>query len=95
MQTDEDVGKIARDTPVLMSRALELFVTDLVQQSAQLTVEKNSTILHPCYIKQCVQNNHLFDFLVDVVAQVPDTEPEPKRRLKKSRSKRRRRRRGW
>jgi len=84
MQTDDDVGKIARDTPVLVSRGLELFIQQLISQSAQKAKEKGSSLLHPCHVKECVKGNEMWDFLEEIVASLPDTEPEPKKRQKKS-----------
>eukprot|EP01125_Pyxidicula_operculata_P022506 TRINITY_DN922_c0_g1_i2.p1 TRINITY_DN922_c0_g1~~TRINITY_DN922_c0_g1_i2.p1 ORF type:complete len:121 (+),score=10.59 TRINITY_DN922_c0_g1_i2:389-751(+) len=87
MQADDEVGKIAKDTPVLVSKALELFVTQLITQSADLSVTKNSNSIHPCYIKQCINKNDMWDFLKDVVESVPDTEPDVKKTPKKKGSK--------
>jgi len=33
MQSDEEVGKIALATPILISKALELFMRDLIQKN--------------------------------------------------------------
>ncbi|CAG8464568.1 1871_t:CDS:2 [Ambispora gerdemannii] len=37
MQMDEDVGKVAQATPVLISKALELFMQSLIDQACQET----------------------------------------------------------
>lgn len=40
MQADEDVGKIALAVPVLVSKALELFLQDLCDRTYNITVQK-------------------------------------------------------
>lgn len=40
MQADEDVGKIAMAVPVLVSKALEMFLQDLCDKTYGITVQK-------------------------------------------------------
>jgi len=87
MQTDEDVGKISKDTPVLVSRGLELFIQDLVAQSASQAKEQGSSLLHPCYLKQCVKGNEIWDFLEEIVKDLPEVEPEAKKKGKGKKEK--------
>merc|ERR1712087_138234 len=41
MQTDDDVGKIAATAPVVMAKAVECFIEDILEQSKQVSILKN------------------------------------------------------
>ncbi|KAH0455185.1 hypothetical protein IEQ34_015217 [Dendrobium chrysotoxum] len=72
MQADEDVGKIALPVPVLVSKALELFLQDLCDRAYEVTIQKGAKTLNSLHLKQCVTTNSAFDFLTDVVNKVPN-----------------------
>ena len=50
MQTDEDVGKVAAPVPVIISRALELFVENLLKKANQVTLERGARTLTPSHL---------------------------------------------
>merc|ERR1712217_840653 len=79
MQSDEEVGKISLATPILISKCLELFMQDLIENSCNITREKNSKTMSTNHLKACVKSTERFDFLADIVQNIPDIEPEPKR----------------
>uniref|UniRef100_A0A3B4A1Q5 Dr1-associated corepressor n=1 Tax=Periophthalmus magnuspinnatus TaxID=409849 RepID=A0A3B4A1Q5_9GOBI len=64
MQTDEEIGKVAAAVPVIISRALELFLESLLTKACHVTQ------------KQCIELEQQFDFLKDLVATVPDMQGE-------------------
>ncbi|XP_072031028.1 uncharacterized protein [Amphiura filiformis] len=72
MQTDEDVGKVAAPVPVLISKALEIFLESLIIKSSHQTVARNAKTMTTAHIKQCIQSESTFDFLKDLVENVPD-----------------------
>ncbi|KAM3581710.1 hypothetical protein VKS41_005872 [Umbelopsis sp. WA50703] len=72
MQMDEDVGKVAQATPILISKALELFMQSLIDQACVETRARNAKRLTVAHLKKTVQNTEQFDFLKDVVAEIPD-----------------------
>ncbi|KAL7152003.1 hypothetical protein ABFS83_04G068500 [Erythranthe nasuta] len=72
MQADEEVGKIAMAVPLLMSKALELFLQDLCGQTYEVTLERGAKTLNSLHLKQCVRRCSAFDFLKHVVSKVPD-----------------------
>ncbi|CAH9100102.1 unnamed protein product [Cuscuta epithymum] len=72
MQADEDVGKIANAVPLLMSKALELFLQDLCDRTYDITLKRGAKTLNSFHLKQCVQTCNVFDFLKDIVSRVPD-----------------------
>ncbi|XP_067400185.1 dr1-associated corepressor isoform X2 [Emydura macquarii macquarii] len=42
MQTDEEIGKVAAAVPVIISRALELFLESLLRKACQVTQSRNA-----------------------------------------------------
>ncbi|XP_063958725.1 dr1-associated corepressor-like [Lytechinus pictus] len=71
MQKDEDVGKVAAPVPVLISKALEIFVEGLITKASQETLSRNAKTLTTSHIKQCIEQENKFDFLKDLVENVP------------------------
>jgi hypothetical protein len=76
MQTDEEVGKIALATPILMSKAVELFVIDLVKKVGEVTEKRNSNLVTPFHLKLCIQQVKEFDFLSDLVANISELDSQ-------------------
>ncbi|XP_045171173.2 uncharacterized protein LOC123533562 [Mercenaria mercenaria] len=76
MQTDEDVGKVAAAVPVIISRALELFIDSLIEKTATVTRAKNAKTLSSSHVKQAIHSEKTFDFLRDLVKNVPDHQTE-------------------
>ncbi|XP_075987907.1 negative cofactor 2 alpha [Anticarsia gemmatalis] len=72
MQTDEEVGKVAQAVPIIISRTLELFVESLLSKAMQVTVARNAKTLSPSHVKQCILAESKFDFLRDLVKNIPD-----------------------
>ncbi|XP_068624464.1 uncharacterized protein NC2alpha [Battus philenor] len=72
MQTDEEVGKVAQAVPIIISRTLELFVESLLSKAMQVTVARNAKTLSPSHVKQCILAESRFDFLRDLVKNIPD-----------------------
>ncbi|XP_059045912.1 uncharacterized protein LOC131841609 [Achroia grisella] len=72
MQTDEEVGKVAQAVPIIISRTLELFVESLLTKAKQVTMARNAKTLSPSHVKQCILAESRFDFLRDLVKNIPD-----------------------
>ncbi|CAH8313524.1 unnamed protein product [Eruca vesicaria subsp. sativa] len=72
MQTDEDVGKIAMAVPLLVSKALELFLQDLCNHTYDVTLSRGAKTVSSVHLKQCVHAFNVFDFLREIVGKVPD-----------------------
>ncbi|XP_077996284.1 uncharacterized protein LOC144449591 [Glandiceps talaboti] len=72
MQTDEDVGKVAAAVPVLISKALEIFVKSLITEASAQTKSRNAKTMTTAHIKQGILNESKFDFLKDLVQNIPD-----------------------
>lgn len=87
MQADEEVGKVAQQTPIAVGKALELFMIQLVTKSADIAKEKGSKRVTAPMLKQVVESDEQWDFLREIVSRVePEkegakkvkAEPEPK-----------------
>ncbi|XP_061091045.1 dr1-associated corepressor isoform X2 [Conger conger] len=76
MQTDEEIGKVAAPVPVIISRALELFLESLLTKACHVTQSRNAKTMTTSHLKQCIELEQQFDFLKDLVAAVPDMQGE-------------------
>jgi len=72
MQADEDVGKVAQVTPVVVSKALELFMISLVTKAAAEAKARSSKRVLSAHLKQAVQKDEQFDFLSEIVSKIAD-----------------------
>ncbi|KAJ3351689.1 hypothetical protein GGF32_004118 [Allomyces javanicus] len=72
MQLDEDVGKVAQATPVLISKALELFMQALIDESVTQTRAAGGKRVHAGHMKQAILTTDQFDFLRETVQDVED-----------------------
>ena len=78
MQKDEEVGKVAQQTPIAVGKALELFMVQIVSKSAEVAKDKNSKRISAQMLKHAVAENPQWDFLQDIVAKVSDKEESTK-----------------
>ncbi|KAK4169527.1 putative DNA polymerase epsilon subunit C [Cladorrhinum sp. PSN259] len=74
MQADEEVGKVAQQTPIAVGKALEMFMVALVTKSADVAREKNSKRVSAQMLKQVVESDEQWDFLREIVSKVENTE---------------------
>lgn len=72
MQADEDVGKVAQVTPVVVAKALELFMIRLITASSTVAKSKGSKKVSTTHMKLAVMGDEQFDNLRDIVGKVPD-----------------------
>ncbi|PVI04431.1 histone-fold-containing protein [Periconia macrospinosa] len=72
MQADDDVGKVAQVTPVVVSKALELFMISLVTKAAAEAKARNSKRVGAIHLKHAVTKDEQFDFLNEIVSKVAD-----------------------
>lgn len=74
MQADEEVGKVAQQTPIAVGKALELFMMALVTKSADVARQRNSKRVSAQMLKQVVEGDDQWDFLRDIVGKVDGDE---------------------
>lgn len=70
MQADEEVGKVAQQTPIAVGKALEMFMISLVQKSAEVARDKNSKRVSAQMLKQVIESDDQWDFLREIVGRV-------------------------
>lgn len=81
MQKDEEVGKVAQATPILISKALELFMQNLINGAADCARARHARTLSTFHLKECITNTQQFDFLKHLVESIPaSAEKKPRRR---------------
>ena len=76
MQSDDEVGKVASAVPVIISKALEMFLESFLDNADKLTKERSAKTLTPQHLKLIINTDSKYDFLKDLVATVPDLGPE-------------------
>ncbi|XP_055342823.1 uncharacterized protein LOC129591261 [Paramacrobiotus metropolitanus] len=69
MQTDEEVGKLSCAVPVIVSKSVELFTEILLHKSGEIALGRGARTLSIDHIKQCVEQEHKFDFLREIVRE--------------------------
>ncbi|XP_053366545.1 uncharacterized protein LOC128536351 isoform X2 [Clarias gariepinus] len=67
MQKDTEVGRMATAVPVIISKALEMFLISLLTKTSLITQSKNSRVMSINHMKQCIESEKLFDFLKELV----------------------------
>lgn len=86
MQSDDDVGKIATVTPVLVAKALECMMEQVLTEAAQVARDRHTRTVTPQHLRHCVLSNDAFDFLRPTLAHVQPLEEGGKVRKKRQRS---------
>ncbi|KAK5663903.1 hypothetical protein OQA88_114 [Cercophora sp. LCS_1] len=86
MQADEEVGKVAQQTPIAVGKALEMFMIALVTKSAEVAREKNSKRVSAQMLKQVVESDDQWDFLREIVGRVENEEKAGKGKAGKQES---------
>jgi hypothetical protein len=81
MQADEEVGKVAQQTPIAVGKALELFMVQLVSKSADVAKDKGSKRVTASMLKQVVETDEQWDFLREIVGRV-EVEKEGSKKVK-------------
>jgi len=72
MQKDEEVGKVAQATPVVISKALELFLAMIVEEANKVTEDRGSKRVEAYHLKHAIEHVDMLDFLKEIVESVPD-----------------------
>ncbi|XP_050528427.1 dr1-associated corepressor-like isoform X5 [Daktulosphaira vitifoliae] len=76
MRIDDDIGKVALPVPVMISRALELFVASLLNKAGDITMQRNAKTLTLTHLKQCILSDSRLEFLRELVKDIPDVSEE-------------------
>ncbi|XP_016520312.1 dr1-associated corepressor-like isoform X2 [Poecilia formosa] len=73
MQKDTEVGRIAMAVPVIIARALEMFLKSLLTKTCLITQAKFNNIVSVAHMKQCIESEKLFHFLKDLAEGATST----------------------
>lgn len=71
MQSDEEIGKVAQATPIIVGRALEIFMANLVEVSVLQAKKQGVKRITASHVKSAIENTEQFDFLVEAVEKYP------------------------
>ena len=80
MQADDDVGKIAQATPILMAKALDLFLEELMKSTTEIASSHGAKTVSAGHLRASIMQNGKFDFLKEIVEGVPDLPTEQGRK---------------
>lgn len=77
MQADDDVGKIATATPILVGKALECMIEDVLTSAARVAISRRAKTVQPAHMREAVDATDAFDFLRARLAHIPKIESAP------------------
>lgn len=63
MLSNEDIGKITPSTPVVLGRALELFLADILSEAAEVCRKCGGTKIGASDIQTVIDGNERYGFL--------------------------------
>lgn len=63
MQLNEDIGKIGASVPVVASKAIEMFLTEMVGLTLAEAKARSSSRMQPEFILKAIESNPKFGFL--------------------------------
>ena len=81
MQKNKEIGKIQRDVPVLVGRAVHHFLKDLSRQCSDISVQSGKTghcmnfKLTKDHVKEAIFKNPKFAFLRKIVEDIEPEQP--------------------
>ena len=76
---------MAAGVPIVISRATELFLIDLIKKTNEVAEEKKSKSVNLTHLLECCKNTPEFDFLVEMVqTKISENPPEERKRKKES-----------
>nr|CAX75073.1 Dr1-associated corepressor [Schistosoma japonicum] len=79
MQLDEEIGKLTATVPPVVSRSLEMFLEQLLNQAYEFAATRNSKTISPGIIKYVIEHEPQFTFLRSLVTDVPDLKPNSRK----------------
>ena len=63
----QEVGKVAKAAPVLISKCLEMLIGDLVKSASKVCKSKNAATVNVNHLREAVAKEQTFDFLQEVL----------------------------
>ncbi|XP_064403699.1 dr1-associated corepressor-like [Halichondria panicea] len=93
MQLDDDVGRVASSVPVVISRAVEIFLESLLTRAADYADSRKAKTLTVSHMKHCIESERQWDFLKELTSKIADISAEQEEAAEKYVPKRGRKRR--
>lgn len=62
----QEVGKVSKTAPVLISKCLELLIQDLVKSASKVCKSKGAATVNVNHLREAVAKESTFDFLQEV-----------------------------
>jgi len=92
MQVDEEIGKVAQSVPVIISKCVEMFLTEILKNAGKVTEERKAKTMSISHLKELVMKEESYDFLRDLVKNEEENiesgdAPKPKRKRSASNNK--------
>lgn len=69
MQSDEEVGKVAQATPVIVAKALELFMINIVDASCKQASAKRVKRVNLSHLHDAIMEEERFDFIRETISK--------------------------
>lgn len=73
MQLDDEVGKVSTLAPMLISKALELFLQSIIDDTCVFVKQNNDKRLSNKHLLLAAQKNSQYDFLLDIIKNHSNT----------------------
>eukprot|EP01119_Soliformovum_irregulare_P016804 TRINITY_DN4912_c0_g1_i1.p1 TRINITY_DN4912_c0_g1~~TRINITY_DN4912_c0_g1_i1.p1 ORF type:complete len:169 (+),score=55.87 TRINITY_DN4912_c0_g1_i1:19-525(+) len=86
MQTDEDVGKIAKTTSFLMATIAARFLQHLTEKTVEAASAQRAKQITVDHLKDATDAEELFDFLAELTEDAKEAEKTPKKRGRKKKA---------
>nr|KYP65010.1 Nuclear transcription factor Y subunit C-4 [Cajanus cajan] len=67
MKTDPEVQMISAETPILMSKACEIFIQELTYRAWMRAEESNNQTVQPCDVAKAIVQTNAMNFLTEIV----------------------------
>jgi len=92
MQVDEEIGKVAQSVPVIISKCVEMFLTEILKNAGKVTEARKAKTMSISHLKELVMKEENYDFLRDLVQNEEENiesgdAPKPKRKRSASSNK--------
>ena len=75
MQSNKEIGKIKASTPLVIAKALELFIADITASASQIAIKNGDSKVAPGHVRAVIDGKgaqQYFAFLKEAVSKVPD-----------------------
>jgi hypothetical protein len=73
IQDNKEIGKVANMTPYVISKSLEYFMKDLINDACVISKECKNNIITPEHLKAAIIKNESLSFLIKEIQQENDT----------------------